>query len=221
MASRTMTLSCATEGAEISYRIGVAGEWTAYTAPFTVGRNCTVYAKAVFDGYNDSEIAEIPVTGFPDSMPQPVITFSDGMVTMTCERSDAEIRYTLDGTVPTMESTLYEGPFPLSYNATVWAFAYIPDSDIEPSEISELVVDSYRSAPVVVSYNGRYVTMNTDDPQAEIRYSIILPDGVASVEDAPYTGEFDVNTLCHVKTKTIRDGYQDSEESDYAIDYYG
>ena len=221
MASRTMTLSCATEGAEIIYRIGVAGEWTAYTAPFTVGRNCTVYAKAVLDGYNDSEIAEIPVTGFPDSMPQPIITFSDGMVTMACERSDAEIRYTLDGTAPTMESTLYEGPFPLSHNATVWAFAYIPDSDIEPSEISELVVDSYRSAPVAISYNGRYVTMNTDDPQAEIRYSIILPDGVASVEDAPYTGEFDVNTLCHVKTKTIRDGYQDSEESDYAIDYYG
>ncbi|MDE5794052.1 MAG: chitobiase/beta-hexosaminidase C-terminal domain-containing protein [Muribaculaceae bacterium] len=221
MASRTVTLSCATEGAEISYRIGVAGEWTAYTAPFTVGRNCTVYAKAVFDGYNDSEIAEIPVTGFPDSMPQPIITFSDGMVTMMCERSDAEIRYTLDGTVPTMESTLYEGPFPLSHNATVWAFAYIPDSDIEPSEISELVVDSYRSAPVAISYNGRYVTMNTDDPQAEIRYSIILPDGVVSVEDAPYTGEFDVNTLCHVRAKTIREGYQDSEEFDYAIDYYG
>lgn len=295
MPSRTMTLSCSTAGAAISYRIGVAGEWTDYTGPFNIGRNITVYAKASLEGYNDSDVAEIAVTGFPDSMPQPVITFSDGKVTITCERSDALIRYTLDKTSPTMESTLYEGPFALSHNATIWAIAYIPNSDIEPSEISELVVDSYQTAtptgnfdyesgklslkcategatisyalnapenwivyespieisgnctvyakasaegynesemlvmeigqfrcsPVDVSYNGRFVTMKTEDPQAEIRYSVILPDGVVTVEDALYIGKIDVQTLCHISAKAVREGYQDSEVSEYSVNCYG
>lgn len=291
MSSRTITLSCATEGAKISYRIGVTGEWNVYTSPITVGRNCTVYAQATFEGYNDSDVAEITVTGFPDAMPMPVITFLDGIVTITCERPDAAIRYTLDKTVPTMESTLYEGPFNLSYNATVWAIAYIPNSDIEPSEISELVVDFYQtSAPighfdgatgmltfecetpgatisysfnlengwtvytgpiaietnctvyakaevdgyrpseiidievglfkcesVNISYNGRFVSMHTDEPETEIRYSV---DGSDPVIGSVYSGEFDVKNLCTVKAVVLKEGYQNSEISEYLIKYY-
>ncbi|MDE6480747.1 MAG: chitobiase/beta-hexosaminidase C-terminal domain-containing protein [Muribaculaceae bacterium] len=248
-------------------------------------------------GVEDSEAKNftLHLMDTPNIVPMPEISFEDGVVTMTCIRSDAEIRYTLNKTIPTMESTLYEGPFTLSHNATVWAIAYIPNSDIEPSEIAELVVDSYKTAtptgnfdyesgrltlqcategaaisyaldapenwiayvspieisgnctvyakaiangynesemlimeigqfrcnPVDISYNGRYVTMKTDDPQAEIIYSVVLPDGVITVENEVYTGQIDVKTLCHVSAKAVREGYQDTEVSDYSINCYG
>src|SRR5262249_49016839 len=44
-------------------------------------------------------------------------------VTLTCATAGAEIRYTTDGSVPTAASTLYNGPFTLSANATINAFA--------------------------------------------------------------------------------------------------
>ena len=44
--SQTVSLTCATEGASILYRIGDA-EYQDYTAPFTIDQTCTIYAKAV------------------------------------------------------------------------------------------------------------------------------------------------------------------------------
>ena len=217
MSARTMTLSCATEGAAISYRIGVSGEWTDYTGPFTIGRNCTVYAKATFDGYNDSDVAEIAVTGFPDSMPQPNITFSDGRVSISCERSDALIRYTLDKTTPTMESTLYEGPFTLSHNATIRAIAYIPNSDIEPSEIAELVVDSYKTATPtgVFDLSTRTMTLSCATEGAAISYRI-----GAEVEWSDYTAPVSIGHNCTVYAKATFDGYNDSDIAEIVVSVF-
>ncbi len=45
-------------------------------------------------------------------------------VTITADAEGVEIYYTLDGTVPTLESTKYTGPFGLSESCTVQAVAY-------------------------------------------------------------------------------------------------
>ena len=60
---------------------------------------------------------------------QPVISPAGGEITteteisITCDTEEASIYYTTDGNDPTTESTLYEGPFTLSTDATVKAIA--------------------------------------------------------------------------------------------------
>jgi hexosaminidase len=46
------------------------------------------------------------------------------VVTMTVDAPDAEIHYTLDGSVPTMDSPKYEIPFSINRSQTVSALAF-------------------------------------------------------------------------------------------------
>ena len=48
----------------------------------------------------------------------------DDEVTLTASKSDAEIRYTLDGTEPTTSSLLYTDPIVISQTLTLWAKAF-------------------------------------------------------------------------------------------------
>jgi hypothetical protein len=57
-------------------------------------------------------------------------------VTMTSRTPNVEIRYTLDGSEPTPQSTLYEGPFTLAQNAIVKARAYRPGVTENPPHTS-------------------------------------------------------------------------------------
>ena len=66
-AAQTVTISCGTNGATISYKIGETEEWTPYTEPIEVDESCTITAKAEKYGWNPSEataeyVIEIPVT---------------------------------------------------------------------------------------------------------------------------------------------------------------
>lgn len=227
----------------------------------------------------------------PNIVPMPEISFVDGIVTMTCSRRDAEIRYTLDGSDPTSESILYEKPFALDRNAVVKAIALVPDVDITPSSVVELVVDSYKTAspvcqfdyaaglltitcategasisyafdvegpwnayvhPIKIegncivyakatfpgykdsditdisigefkcpqvdcSYNGRYVNLVSDLPGATIYYSV---DGSDPMSGNVYSGEFDAMGPCLVKAFARKDGFLDSEVTQFEVSYY-
>lgn len=59
---------------------------------------------------------------------EPTITRSyDNMVSMTCADDNAEIRYTLDGSEPSLESMVYKTPFELDSKAIVKAISVNPD----------------------------------------------------------------------------------------------
>ncbi len=62
--------------------------------------------------------------------------------------------------------------------------------------------------------------MTTDDKEAIIKYSIVLPDGIMATENATYTGEIDVKTLCNVTAIAEREGYQNSDAASLDIDFY-
>ena len=62
------------------------------------------------------------------------VTFNPTVaVPLTCPTDGASIRYTLDGSDPTDEATLYEGPIALSATATIKARAY--KAGMDPSRI--------------------------------------------------------------------------------------
>ncbi len=65
--------------------------------------------------------------GLTSKCKTPVITITDGSVTITCATEGAVIRYTTDGTAPDADSTLYTEPFDVTEGALVKAYATLTD----------------------------------------------------------------------------------------------
>ena len=59
----------------------------------------------------------------PVTVASPVISITDGNVTITCTTTGATIYYTTNGTTPTINSTAYAGPFTVEDGITVQAIA--------------------------------------------------------------------------------------------------
>ena len=96
-----------------------------------------LHVYAVLNGIGNTAYAPQPrlfvSIGASGSVSQPVITPDSGTydepitVTITVSNpQDATIYYTLDGSDPTTESTLYEGPFVISESCILKAFAIAP-----------------------------------------------------------------------------------------------
>ncbi|MEI6607407.1 MAG: chitobiase/beta-hexosaminidase C-terminal domain-containing protein [Verrucomicrobiota bacterium] len=101
--------------------------------------NATVFASWSIDGYGGTEttprsvpivVSEtIPPLTPPTQVAGPVINPSGSSslpatVTITCSTDGAEIRYTLDGSVPTASSLLYQGPVDLTSDMVLRARAF-------------------------------------------------------------------------------------------------
>lgn len=95
-------------------------------------------------------------------------------VTIKCSNSSAKIYYTTDGTTPTTESTLYEGPFNLTTETTVKAAAIAEGYNLsDPAEI--LVEMKNQAATPVISaqlLDGKtVVTISCETPDVTIWYN--------------------------------------------------
>ncbi len=97
------------------------------TVTRTSGPN-SVLSGLFFDA--STTVTEAPATPTPVVIAAPVIspnggTFTSSVnVSLSSATSGASIRYTIDGSTPTVSSTLYSAPFTLSATATVKAIAF-------------------------------------------------------------------------------------------------
>ena len=146
----TITISCATTGATIYYRLGTTGEFQTYSAPVEINADTTVYTYASLNGTNSTTVSEnctyvepyIPGDSDSDSdiiiVSEPVIAYSNNTVTITCDTPGATIYYKLgeNGTYQT-----YSAPIALTESATVYAYASLDGTDSE--EISASCVHDY------------------------------------------------------------------------------
>ncbi len=128
-ASVTVSLTCETEGATIYYNIEPDDAQIEYTAPLTFTQSTTIHAFAEKNEVRSAVVTAIYTITDMETVATPVITPDGGTfedtqeVAITCETADASIYYTIDGTDPTAESTLYAAPFTLDATATVKAIA--------------------------------------------------------------------------------------------------
>jgi len=117
--------------------------------------------------------------------------FKDGQpVSITCSTSDAEIRYTLDGTDPTSASALYTGNISISSSTTIKARAFkmdCPDSEIASA--------TYVRSPIV----GANLVQDTA-PAAGTSQTVSLP--VAG----DYTVSFSYSGSGNGELQLIREG---------------
>ena len=153
-----VTLACATEDAIIYYTLNgetPTTESTPYVGPFTLAETTTVKAIAVKEGMDNSAVAEATFTKVVPTAATPTITPNGGdfeenvEVTLACETADASIYYTLDGTEPTAESTLYAEAFTLTATTTVKAIAV--KEGLANSAVAEATFTKVEP-PVVVNY---------------------------------------------------------------------
>ena len=97
---------------------------------FARGYSIVPISKNIYSG--SYRIDESTGTQIPLAPGAPVLSMNGDAVSMTCSTPDAEIRYTLDGSVPTADSARYTVPFPVSRGTTVRACAVRPGMDNSP-----------------------------------------------------------------------------------------
>jgi hypothetical protein len=137
IATDTVTITCATGGATITYRVkygaGAWGAWTEYSAPFTLSTlgAAALEAKATFGGLPDSETAAVGYTvTVIGTVATPEMDITAGnyvvaqSVSITCATSGAAIYYTTNGATPTTGDTLYTGAITINTDTTLKAKAF-------------------------------------------------------------------------------------------------
>lgn len=145
----------------------------------------------------------------------PTIAYEDETVTISCEQEGVSIYYTLDGTMPTSESTRYEGPFQQTLNCTVTAVAVADGLDY--SDLATYVIGAYKTETPAISIDGWEVTMSCPTAESTIRYTL---DGTTPTAAATaYEGPLTLTRNCLVKAVAMRNGYFDSDVDSLRVDW--
>lgn len=200
--SRLLRIKCATAGAAISYTFDRAGEWTPYTDPISITRNRIVYARASFDGYNDSEIGEITVSNVKCA---PVsISYNGRYVSIVATEPEASIRYSTDGSEPS-GGVGYVGEFDAEGLCTIRAVAIKPDH--LNSDVAELLIDRYADEDHAETSAGGILESCFDwsDPDLKDRMESFSVEGI--LNDADYGFIRSMRSLRHLDIEKVRDAH--------------
>ena len=196
-----------------------SGDSDVYTAPFALSSDTTVQAFAGAVDHIDSPVA---IADFILSVVAPTITPDGGTfsgsveVSLQSETPGSTIHYTADGSVPNNLSPIYMGPFTLSDDATVQAFAVAAgygDSSLTIADFTVTAVVPTTAAPTITPDGGTFsgpveVRLATSTPGAAIHYTTdgSTPEAASPVYAAPFT----LNGSATVKAFSVAAGYGES-----------
>jgi hypothetical protein len=165
----SITITCSTSGAAIYYTTDgttPSTSKTRYTGAFNItntNANTTVKAIATATSYSQSDPASVVYTftspvATPTFSPSPGNYTSTQNISLSTGTTGASIRYTLDGTTPTLSSPLYGSSIPISVPTTINAMAVksgVPNSVVAIGTYNVLLPVS---APTFSVSNGTYTT---------------------------------------------------------------
>jgi glucosylceramidase len=126
-AAQSVTISDTSQGAAIYYTIDGSAPTSSsirYTAPVALAATTTIKAIAEVSGDTNSAVdsgtftINLPAAGTPTFNPMPGVYPSAQSVTLTDAAAGASIYYTIDGSIPTANSTLYSATTPITVSST-------------------------------------------------------------------------------------------------------
>lgn len=227
--SVSIALATATVGASIYYTLNgstpSAVTGTLYTGAFALTFSATVKAIAVKAGMTDSGVATADYTLVPGQAAAPSISPSAGtyadsvLVSMSTVTEDAVIYYTLDGSTPSISSTVYSTPFTLTSSTTVRAIAANAGGTASTITTVTYTVTvgpppgEQVATPVFSPAAGFYtatvqVSISTATSGATIHYTT---DGTIPTTASPvYSAPFAVSVTRTVKALGVKAGLADS-----------
>jgi len=217
--NRVLTLTCADALAQIHYTTDGTEPTSAsalYEAPFALTADCTVKFFAMRENFNDSEVAVFGFKKADYQVAKPKITYDpdNGTATMSTATENAEIRYTIDGTVPTATTgTVYTAPITVDQNETLTAVAF--RSDLFDSEVTTYSVNDRTVPTPTASFGNRVLTLTCADALAQIHYTTdgTEPTSASALYQAPITMTAD----CTVKFFAMRENFNDSETGSFVF----
>jgi len=212
-----VSITSATAGATIKYTLDGSApsqiNGILYSAPITISQTSTVKAIAYKSGFGDSAITTAEYIMLPPPQPRteppqfaPAAgTYADPQtVTLTCATDGATIKYTTDGTDPSLANGFeYSTPLTINQTTTIKAIAIkagIRDSQIVSAvyEILAPVADPQFS-PAAGTYSGEQtINLTTATKNANIKYTL---DGT---DPSPSNGIVYKKSLVITESTTIK-----------------
>jgi len=226
--SLSVSMTCPTEGATIHYTTD-GSEPTAESPVykrFKIYGKTTVKAVAVKDGMLSEVVTAEYALG---QCADPVFSLADGtefehsnQEVLIAWNNDGVLRYTLDGSEPTAESPVYEGPFSFSESVVVKAKVFSDDffdSSVVTASLTRVWVNV--ATPVIdaaSSFTGSKtkVSIFCATEGAVVRYT--LNGNEPNSHSTKYTGSFYVTNSCTVKAYAVMPDYLNSEVATFAIE---
>lgn len=101
-----------------------------YAAPVAISNSTTLKARGFRSGWTASEIHEgvyyiqTPTTDRPEFSPDEGRYSGEQTIALTCSTPNANIYYTVDGSTPSEQSTLYANPFSITKSTLIKAVAF-------------------------------------------------------------------------------------------------
>jgi hypothetical protein len=219
---QTVAITSSTPGAQVHYTTDGSdpdATSTPYTAPLSIAATTTVRAIAIATGYLNSDISQAIYTIQGVVPPAATPTFSPGggtyatpqTVTIASTTLGAEIRYTMDGTDPTMSSTVYTAPVSVANSLTLKAMATA--TNYTQSQIATAIytfTTPQAVAPTITPNGGTFtapveVTLATAELNGVIIYTT---DGTlpATGNGSVYSGPFTVSATSVINAVTTAAG---------------
>ena len=227
---QTVTLSSITSGTLIYYTLDGSTPTTSstlYSAPVAINSSTILKAIAVKSGYNPSEvmIENYTITG---TVATPIASILTGTYTnnqtisLSTTTIGAEIYYTIDGSMPTIESPLYLSPINIKFNTNLKAIAVKNDFELSGilSETYTIIVAAPVASPVSgTSINSQAVSLSTETIGATIYYTTngTTPTTASTV----YSSPINLNATTTIKAVAYKLGYalSDVMSATYNINY--
>lgn len=214
-----LTLSTTTPDATIYYTTdGTAptSNSTKYEGPFTVSQNCKVKAIAISKDMESSNVMTYTVDWF--KVEDVTISMQNKKVLMSTATPNARIFYTLDGSIPTENSTLYTEPFAVSVSCTVKAAAY--KNNFKASNIATFNVDleNLRCDQPILQVTDNVVTMSCFTENSTIYYTLDGTEPTAG--SSRYTGPVTLTRNATVKAIAMATDYLPSVVGSCEVTYF-
>ncbi len=236
--TQSVTLISPTEGAVIKYTLDGSrpdgDHGITYSGPFTVSTSLKALAIAYKDGMAISDLAVAMYTIEPavsEKVAAPSISLPAGLysttqsVSLTSATAGAVIRYTLDGSEPSISNgAVYTAPLILLKSSFLKAVATktgMLDSDIARALYTMELPLEKAARPVITPASGTFETEITvgiasATPGASVYYTIDVSNP-SIVNGTRYTGPFKISKTTVLKAVAVK---SDMSDSDVAMAHY-